>query len=330
MRRRRTCFLLTLALCAAAALFPTAALPAPPTLGQLRQVERNATAAIDRVAPAVVAIQTPEGWGSGVVVSAEGLVLTAGHVSGEPGRRCRVVFPSGRELRGRSLGRHLGNDAGMIELAAEGAHAFPYATLGPTGAPPLGAWVVSLGHPGGFEDDRPVTARLGRIADRRPGTLQSDCTLVGGDSGGPLIDLQGRVRGVHSRIGGRVGLNYHVPTAAFVRHWPDLQEGRQLRAGFLGVSRVDLSNEPVVADVQPGGPADVAGVLPGDRVTAFEGAAIDSFTGLGDAVSNRAAGETVTLTVRRGSRTLDLRVELGVRPEADQPNPPKSQPEALP
>src|ERR1700758_5501580 len=91
-----------------------------------------------------------------------------------------------------------------------------------------GQWVVSIGHPGGFRPNRTPVVRLGRVLEANANLIQTDCTLVGGDSGGPLFDMDGKVIGIHSRIGPAITANLHVPVNTYRDTWDDLANGETL------------------------------------------------------------------------------------------------------
>jgi serine protease Do len=165
-----------------------------------------------------------DGSGSGVIVSRSGLVLTAGHVCGERGTELRVILVNGDSVKAKSLGAIKMADAGLVQLEPG---VYPFAEVGPADAPlPLGTWCFALGHPGGWNPERGAVVRLGRVISLAKHTLRSDCKLVGGDSGGPLFDLQGRVIAIHSRISRAADQNFHVPMTTYRQQWPDLMPGR--------------------------------------------------------------------------------------------------------
>ena len=196
----------------------------------LLEIERRVREAVVKAVPATVGLRIGPNQGSGVIVSPEGLILTAAHVSGRPGQACVVILPDGRTLRGRTLGRVQDIDASMIVVDDDRAMAdgpLPYAEVGPSGDLGPGTWTVATGHPGGYEAGRPPVVRVGRINANRPDYLQSDNTLVGGDSGGPLFDLDGRVIGIHSRIGDSTASNVHVPSDRYLEAWDAMLAGEE-------------------------------------------------------------------------------------------------------
>src|SRR5690606_1520398 len=114
-------------------------------------------------------------------------------------------------------------DSGLMEITDQGD--FPAVEMGDSSKLKRGQWVLALGHPGGFESGRRPVLRLGRILDVEDDAIRTDCTLVGGDSGGPLFDMQGRVIAIHSRIGGPLTANIHVPVNVYKENWDRLAAG---------------------------------------------------------------------------------------------------------
>jgi len=210
--------------------------PTPADVEELRAIEKHVQKVVEKVMPAVVNLKVGQGQGSGVIISEKGLILTAGHVSGTPNKDATVVFPNGKSLKGKTLGQNTGIDSGMVKIVVEGK--YPFLEMGKSSELKVGQWVVAIGHPGGFRPNRPPVVRLGRILylDNIKGIIQTDCALVGGDSGGPLFDMQGRVIGIHSRIGGSAMTeNIHVPIDTYRQHFARLEKGDAWRgAGAFG------------------------------------------------------------------------------------------------
>jgi hypothetical protein len=197
---------------------------APTNVDELRALEKRVQKVVEKVQACTVGVRIGAAQGSGVIVSADGYVLTAGHVSGLPGRDVVCILPDGKQLKAKTLGRNGTIDSGMIKL--EGNGPFPFVEIGKSGSLKRGQWVVSIGHPGGFRPNRTPVVRLGRILYINPGLIRTDCTLVGGDSGGPLFDLEDHVIGIHSRIGGgAITENVHVPVDTFKATWDRLARG---------------------------------------------------------------------------------------------------------
>ena len=168
------------------------------------------------------------GEGSGVVVSEDGLVLTVGHVVAKPGNELIVIFPDGRRAAAKALGANFSRDSGLAKITDPGK--WPYVEMGRSDDIKPGAWCMALGHPGGIQQGRTPPIRLGRVLNSGKGArfLVTDATVISGDSGGPLFDLEGRVIGVHSNIGMNVNQNQHVPINVYREQWDDLLAGKAI------------------------------------------------------------------------------------------------------
>ncbi|MCE9548017.1 MAG: serine protease, partial [Planctomycetia bacterium] len=177
----------------------------PQNKEELKAMQERLRQLAAKVIPVTVGIRLPSGMGSGVIISEDGYVLTAGHVSNRPGRDIKVILPDGRQVSARTLGANYGIDSGLVKITEPGK--WPHAELGDSSRLKLGQWCLVTGHPGGFDKGRTAPLRVGRILELSPGTIVTDCTLVGGDSGGPLFDADGHVIGINSRIGNELYAN---------------------------------------------------------------------------------------------------------------------------
>ena len=203
----------------------------PESVDDLKTIEVHVQGLLGKITPAVVGVRLGAAQGSGVIVSKDGFVLTAGHVSGEPGRDAIIVLPDGKQLKAKTLGKNGGIDSGMIKISGEGE--YPFVEMGKSEDLKKGTWVMAIGHPGGFRPNRTPVLRVGRVLSTSPFLIRTDCTLVGGDSGGPLFDMNGRVIGIHSRIGGSISENIHVPIKTYRETWDKLAKGESW-GGTLG------------------------------------------------------------------------------------------------
>jgi serine protease Do len=144
-------------------------------------------------------------------------------VISKPNQPATFILSDGRTVSGKTLGIYETLDAGLMKITDPGE--WPVAEQGESSGLEPGTWCVALGHPLGYQDGRPPVVRVGRILRADDDQLQSDCPLVAGDSGGPLFDLQGRVIGINSRIGGSTDMNYHVPVDIYRDTWKRLATG---------------------------------------------------------------------------------------------------------
>jgi serine protease Do len=297
----------------------------PDDVEELKALQSVVKKVIEKTTPATVGIVIGMGAGSGVIVSEDGLVLTAAHVSGPPDKDCFLILSDGKRVKGKTLGTNDKMDSGMIKITDKGPNngKWPFVEIGKSDATKKGQWVVSLGHPGGYKRDRPPVARLGRMVEKltpsgpNKGLSQSNCTLVGGDSGGPLFDLDGKLIGIHSRIGLTLNMNIHVPTEQYKKEWDDLvagvQIGKPLKAPILGVAFDDTAKSALVDEVTEDGPAAKSGMKNGDVITQFDGTKVANADEVRALLAKRKAGDEVVLTVLRGTKTLSLAVVLQKR-----------------
>jgi serine protease Do len=207
----------------------------PTTVAVLKRVEAKSRTVASHVLGATVGILNQSlatdgrlGEGSGVVVSDDGLILTAGHVLAKPGSDLTVIFPDGRRASAKALGANFARDSGLAKITDAGK--WPHVEMGHSDDIKPGTWCMALGHPGGIQQGRTPPIRLGRVLNSGKGSrfLVTDATIISGDSGGPLFDLEGRVIGIHSNIGTNVNQNQHVPIDVYREQWNDLLAGKSI------------------------------------------------------------------------------------------------------
>lgn len=303
--------------------------PLPESVADLIAIEQRVKGLVDKLAASTVSVRIGRAQGSGVIVTKDGYILTAAHVIGASGQDVRVTLSDGREVRGESLGLDKRMDAGMIKITDKGE--WPAAEMAADDSYAPGHWCVAIGHPNGYQKDRGTVLRLGRVLSRRD-LVQTDCTLVGGDSGGPLYDLDGRVIGIHSRIGVPTAFNFHVPISAYRREWDRLVKGEEIgrdpeedpRAdrprdppppgtAQLGVDGEDGKDGCRITRVPEGFAAADAGLKTGDVVTRFDGAKVDNFKGLLELVLRRSPGDKVDIELMRDGKPMTVTAVLGKR-----------------
>ena len=351
--RRAACFALCLALLSAPA---PAADPAPnptakwdPTrttgpedLAELKSLQATVKSVVDKCTPATVAILYGSSSGSGVIVSEDGLVLTAAHVirdyeapkkgalEGRPlpftsGKDLKIRLPDGTDVDGKTLGINAGEDSGMVQITAKGPNngKWPFLPVAKSGGVQKDQWVVSLGHPNGPKVGRPPVARLGRVKGTTKSILRTDCTLVGGDSGGPLFDLTGSVIGIHSRIGLPISQNIHVQTDQFKADWDKMVAGdwidkpaaAKTAGAYIGVVFPDDEEEDAwLKDVEADAPAEKGGLKAGDTITKFNETAVKSVKQFRKLMEGAKPGDKLKITARRGITVSTMTITLTKRP----------------
>lgn len=307
--------LLWMALPAAAAEAPNSTPASPDDLAKIQQQVQKVVA--DAKA-ATVGIINGGAQGSGVIVGEEGYVLTAGHVARRPGRTVTLVLPDGRKLKGKTLGINRGIDSGLIQITEEGE--WPHVEMGKLENVEPGDWCVSLGHPGGYRSNRPPVVRLGRVIEVRSGFVRTDCTLIGGDSGGPLFDLEGKVIGIHSRISGPTSANFHVPIDTYHETWDRLAKAEMWgevrgrpRGPMLGIVGGTHEKGCLIREVLPGSPAAKAELQPDDIIATFDSQEVKGIRGLVELIAKKKAGDEVELEIVRGEETVTCKVKLAKR-----------------
>jgi serine protease Do len=261
----------------------------------------------------VVGLTIGANQGSGVIITEEGLVLTAGHVSGDSDRDVLITLSDGRKIKGKTLGGNRDIDSGMIQITDKGP--WPHAEMGNSAELKRGHWCLAIGHPGGYKAGRPPVVRLGRVLDYGDLLVRTDCALVGGDSGGPLFDMRGRVIGIHSRINSPLTMNIHVPADTYRETWDRLAKG-EVWGGepYIGVSIDPDGRECRILEVTPDSPASRAGLRANDVLLQFDGANINTYGELRQVLLRRRPGIEVPLSVMREGETLTIKVRLGKKP----------------
>jgi serine protease Do len=297
----------------------------PEGVAELKAIQEKVRKVVDKVLPCTVCVRMGAGQGSGIIISADGYILTAGHVSGAADREATIIFASGRKVKGKTLGGNRKIDSGLVKITEEGP--WPFVDMGQSALLQPGQWCVAIGHPGGYRKDRPPVVRLGRILNASKDSIQTDCTLVGGDSGGPLLDLEGKVIGIHSRIGNSIAANIHVPVDIFSESWDRLVSGevwggrfpgKTASEPYLGVRGDTEAVECKIGEVIPDSPAEAAGLMADDVVLGFAGKKVATFEDLTALVQTRSPGDKIELEVRRNGEIVTLHAVIGKRPERDE------------
>lgn len=292
----------------------------------LPKLQNSIRPVVEQARKTTVAVGAMGSTGSGVVVSPDGLILTAGHVitdlrTQKVAEEVSILFEDGEELKAKVLGINKSRDAAMLQLIGQGPWAF--SPLGDSASIRPGNWVIATGHPSGYDALRPAPVRFGRVISKNGDFFfGSDCVLFGGDSGGPLFDLNGKVVGIHSWIGESLEINTHAGISGFLADWEALKAGMnegelqpppRLEEGdpvigviFSGEAQGRVRLDAVLAD----SPAEQAGLRVGDMILRVDGTPINgpSFKRY---LGNLKAGKEVVLELQRGQEELITKVKLG-------------------
>ena len=257
--------------------------------------------------------------GSGVIVSEDGYIVTAAHVSQEPGSKVTVIMPDGKEYKGKSLGNHIRGDVGLVKITDEGK--FPFVKMAKSVTQKTGDWCFALGYPGGFNQERGAVVRIGKIIEIKPNVVWTDCTLLGGDSGGPLFNFKGEVIGINSRIFNTSEDNLHGPVDIIQDNWQALVDGKSIKysqtfmnRAFLGVATESTQNGLKVVEVVKDSAAEKAGLKIGDTLLALDETELDNTRTLIENLSSKDIGDEISLNILRDAKTLTLKAVLQARP----------------
>lgn len=266
-----------------------------------------------------LAMPEQKGVGSGFVIDPNGLIVTNFHVI----RRAadiRVTLADGTQYRGRVLGVDPTTDLALIKVNAKGLKALRF-IQGDT--PRVGEWVVAIGSPLGLSHT--VSAGIISATNRgialndRVNFIQTDAAINPGNSGGPLINLAGEVVGVNTAVAARgQGIGFAIPASTARQVVAQLRSKGRVDRAWLGVSVRDMASPEesgvlVVATAQ-GGPAQMAGLEPGDVVLSIDQKRVRSARDLLAYLNVKPAGTVVRVKIARGRRIFNLEIELRAAP----------------
>lgn len=290
------------------------------TIEELLSVQQQVQSVLKRAEMAIVAIECGGATASGVIVSPAGLVLTAGHVTGMPNKKIKITLHNGKTVEAKSLGLDNSTDAAMVQLPAP-AKAWPYAPVSrETRQLKTGEWCFALGHPGGLDAARGPVLRVGKLVKTSSNMLQSDCVLMGGDSGGGLFNLAGELIGINSQIWRGRDQNLHVGMAPFLRSWDAMKKGEtvniweQGNGAWIGLSTQGSDEGLLVQAVAPESPAMKAGLKSGDVILHLDNQKLGTPSEFSEAIRSRTVGEVVTLAIKMATGSRTMEVKLGKRP----------------
>jgi len=287
--------------------------PLPDSIDDLREMEQHVQSLVPKLTETTVALTVRNAQGSGVIVSEDGYVLSAAHVSGGPGNHVQITLADGTRATGRSLGRNRTLDASLIKIESP-QRKWPYVGMAKLEEIATGNWSIVMGHPGGHQPGRPPVFRLGRIIHVDDRVIQTDNELVGGDSGGPLFDMYGRVIGINSRIGPDTSFNLHTPISAYSESWQRLLDSEDFFVhsnALLGVAAEPSPQGLKLTKVWPDEPAGRAGLSEGDILLEFQSVPVQTLEELIDLVGQHQPGKRVRLKLLRDNREVKVTLRLG-------------------
>lgn len=283
-------------------------------------------------------MRVAEGLGSGFVYDANGYILTNNHVVAQA-TEIVVRMADERRLPAKLVGRDPPTDVAILKVDVTGA---PSLKLGDSDAAEVGDWVVAIGNPFGLSHTvsagiisakgrtREDLADLDKTGRGYFNFLQTDTAINQGNSGGPLMNVQGEVVGINTAIRANANnIGFAIPINMVKALVPLLVRDGRVQRSALGITVHGVTEEDMarlkradkkgalVSGVQPGGAADKGGIAPDDVIVSFNGSAISDPEELRWQASIWGVGNTAVVTVIRGTRTFDTRVTLGALPDAE-------------
>ncbi len=271
-----------------------------------------------------------QGQGSGFIITPDGYLLTNAHVVAEASE-LTVKLSDKREFKGKVVGVDRRTDVAVVKIDATG---LPTVKLGDPSKLKVGEWVAAIGSPFGLENTVTagiVSAKARALPDEGyVPFIQTDVAINPGNSGGPLFNMAGEVVGINSQIysrtGGYMGLSFSIPIDVAVKIKDDLVKFGKVNRGRIGVSIQGVNKElaesfgldkpkgALVSAVEPGSPADKAGIKTGDIIVSVDGKAVDQSVDLPRIVGETKPGTALGLQVWRKGATQDIRVTVGDAP----------------
>ncbi len=272
----------------------------------------------------------PQGMGSGVIISPNGLILTNSHVV-KDADEIKVNLSDKRSFTAKVIGSDSESDIALIKIEAKD---LPTAELGDSDNIRVGEIVFAIGNPFGL--NRTVTSGIVSATGRTnvgiidyEDFIQTDAAINPGNSGGPLVNIEGKVIGINtaiaSRSGGYQGIGFAIPSNSAKLIMNDLQSSGKVRRGLLGVNIQDLNDSlaksfgrdnsegALVSQVIEGSPAEKAGVKSGDIILKFNGQQVSGAAQLKNMVGREKPDSDAKLTIFRDKKTIDMNVKISER-----------------
>jgi serine protease Do len=279
--------------------------------------------------------------GSGFLISADGYVVTNNHViaagaQGATVESITVTLPDKREFKAKLIGSDVQSDLAVLKIEGTG---LPFVKFGDSNATRVGDWVVAIGNPFGLGGS--VTAGIVSALHRVTGQggaydrfIQTDASINRGNSGGPMFDLNGNVIGINSQIlsptGGNVGIGFAIPAEEAKPVIDTLMKGQKIARGYLGIQMQNLDDDladglgvpkgrgTIVGRVEPGQPAEKAGLKQGDVIVKVDGKDVTPDQTLSYIVANVKPGTRIPLELYRDGKPMSLTLTVGTRPPEEQ------------
>lgn len=274
--------------------------------------------------------------GSGVIVSAEGYILTNNHVV-EAADEIEVALTDGRKAIAKVVGSDPETDLAVIKINLDN---LPAITLGRVEEARVGDVVLAIGNPFGVGQTvtMGIISALGRnhlgILDAFENFIQTDAAINPGNSGGALIDANGNLLGIntaiYSRSGGSLGIGFAIPVTTVKSVMDGIIKNGHVVRGYIGVEPQDITPElaesfglkkstgAIIAGVLKGGPADKAGMQPGDILVSVEGKSITDMADMLNQIAQLSPGTKAKVIVLRRNQETNLNITVGKRPRAAQ------------
>lgn len=321
--------------------------------------EQNATINVaKKVSPSVVSITTSsvgrdvfgrsantQGAGTGIIISADGLVLTNKHVV-EGGSTFVAVGSDGKKYeKVKLVAKDPVNDIAFLKI--EGASGLTPAEIGDSSKVEVGSFVVAIGNAlGQYQNtvttgvisgkSRPVTAADGGGTESLQNLFQTDAAINPGNSGGPLVNVEGQVIGINTAVAGEGSQNigFAIPINEAKRDIATVEQNGKIVRAYVGVRYVAITSEIAKANnlgvdygayiqggqgqsgVQSGSPADKAGLRDDDIILSVDGTKIDANNSLSSLINQHSVGDAVTLTIYRDGKEQQIKVTLAEAPQS--------------
>jgi putative serine protease PepD len=296
------------------------------TVGQIAKADTKSVVEIDATTQSASAFPygggTESAEGTGFVYDTNGDIVTNQHViSGASS--VRVKFSDGSTYKATVVGADPSTDVAVLHVDAPSSKLQPL-TLADSSRGAVGDGVVAIGNPFGLDGTvtSGIVSAVGReiaAPDDTPieGAIQTDAAINHGNSGGPLLNLQGQVIGITSQIqsegGGNDGVGFAVPSNTVKQIASQLVANGKVEHAFLGVTPTNASGGVGISSVKQGSAADDAGLKVGDVVTEVDGKRLTDQSQLRAIISAHKPGDTLSLTIRRDGATKTVEATLGTR-----------------